>query len=77
MSSFSSTKSLRHQIDLFLDNELSKDAQANLIQMIEGDARFNKIIEDEKYFREFVKNNVKRQSVTPDFIQNLKERIKL
>ena len=27
--------------------------------------------------REFVKNNVKRPSVTPDFVQNLKERIKL
>ncbi|MBK8625769.1 MAG: hypothetical protein IPN86_09480 [Saprospiraceae bacterium] len=77
MSSFASVKTLRHQINLFLDNELPKDDQANLIQFMENDARSSKIYNNEKDFREFVKNNVKRPSVTPDFVQNLKERIKL
>jgi hypothetical protein len=77
MSSFASVKTLRHQISLFLDNELPKDDQANLIQFMESDARSNKIYNNEKDFRDFVKNNVRRPSVTPDFVQNLKERIKL
>lgn len=77
MSSFATVKSLRHQINLFLDNELPKDDQANLIQHMKADARCNKIFNKEKDFREFVKNNVRRPSVTPDFVQNLKDRIKL
>ena len=77
MRSFDSVKSLRQQINLFLDNELPKEEEVNLIQYMENDPRSNKIYIKEKDFREFVKNNVRRPSVTPDFVQNLKERIKL
>jgi ribosomal protein S19 len=44
---------------------------------MENDPRSNKIFNKEKDFREFVKTNVRRSAVSPDFIQNLKERIKL
>lgn len=77
MLSFESKKSLRQQIDLFLDNELPKEDEVSLIQHMENDPKSNKIYIDAIHFREFVKNNVKRPSVTPDFIQSLKERINL
>lgn len=75
MRSFDSVKSIRQQINLFLDNELPKEDEQNLIQIMESDPRSTKIYNREKDFREFVKNNVKRPTVTPDFIQNLKDRI--
>jgi hypothetical protein len=77
MQNFDSVKSIRQQINLFLDNELPNEEQQNLIQYMENDARSNKIFNKEKDFREFVKTNVRRSAVSPDFIQNLKERIKM
>jgi hypothetical protein len=77
MRSFDSVKSLRQQINLLLDNELPKEDQQNLIIRMESDPRCNKIFNREKDFRDFVKNNVRRPSVTPDFIQNIKDRIRL
>lgn len=75
MRNFDSVRSIRQQINLFLDNELPKDEEQNLIQFMESDPKSNKIFNREKDFRDFVKNNVKRPTVTPDFIQNLKDRI--
>jgi hypothetical protein len=77
MRSFDSVKSLRQQINLLLDNELPKEDHQNLIDRMESDPRCNKIFNREKDFRDFVKNNVRRPSVTPDFIQNIKDRIRL
>jgi len=77
MRSFDSVKSLRQQINLLLDNELPNEDQQNLIDRMESDPRCNKIFNREKDFRDFVKNNVRRPSVTPDFIQNIKDRIRL
>lgn len=77
MQNFDSVKSIRQQINLFLDNELPNEDQQNLIQYMENDPRSNKIFNKEKDFREFVKTNVRRSAVSPDFIQNLKERIKM
>ncbi len=77
MRSFDSVKSLRQQINLLLDNELPKEDHQNLINRMESDPRCNKIFNKEKDFRDFVKNNVRRPAVSPDFIQNIKDRIRL
>lgn len=77
MSSFDSVKTIRQQINLFLDNELPENETADLIKLMESDPRSNRIYHKEKDFRDFVKNNVKRPSVSTDFIQNIKDRIRL
>ncbi len=77
MSSFETNKSLRQQIHLFLDNELPKEDQQNLIDKMGSDPRFINIMKKEQDFRDFVKNNVKRSSVSADFIQNIKDRISI
>ncbi|MFZ1455165.1 MAG: hypothetical protein WAT46_03925 [Saprospiraceae bacterium] len=76
MRSFDSVKSLRQQINLFLDNELSAEDQKNFITQVESDPKSSRILNSEKDFREFVRNNVRRPSVTPDFIRELKNRIR-
>lgn len=76
MRSLDTSKSLKKQINLFLDNELPSEDHQQLMTRMESDPRCTKIYNTEKNFRDFVKNNVKRPSVTQDFIQNLKERIR-
>ncbi len=75
MRSFDSLKSLRQQINLYLDNELPIEDEKNLKLRVESDPRCTKIYNKEKDFRDFVRNNVRRPAVTPDFIQDLKRRI--
>lgn len=77
MAGFDTSKTLKHQINLFLDNELPQDEQQSLISKMENDPKCQNIYNREKDFRDFVKNNVKRPSVTPDFIQSLKNRIQM
>lgn len=75
MQDLNTGMSLKKQINLFLDNELPTEDHQALMHRVESDPRTNKIFNREKDFRDFVKNNVKRPSVSPVFIQNLKERI--
>ncbi len=77
MASFDSAKSLKNQINLFLDNELPQEDQQSLISKMANDPRCQNMYNREKDFRDFVKSNVKRPSVSPDFIQSLKNRIQM
>jgi hypothetical protein len=75
MRNFDSVKSIKQQINLYLDNELPVEDGKNLIQRVETDPRCTKIFNREKDFRAFVKSNVKRPTISAAFIQDLKNRI--
>jgi hypothetical protein len=75
MKTFDSVKSLRHQINLFLDNELPTEQKDDLIKVIESSPKSQKIMENEKIFRDFVKTNFKRPEVSQDFVQSIKNSI--
>jgi hypothetical protein len=77
MTSFDSTKSLKRQIDLMLDNELPKEDEAILIKYMENDPRSNKYLEKAKEFRTFIKDNVRRSAVSPSIEQSIRNSIKL
>ncbi len=77
MTSFDSTKSLKRQIDLMLDNELPKEEEDFLIKYMENDPRSNKYLEKAKEFRTFLKDNVRRSVVSPSIEQNIRNSIKL
>ena len=68
---------LRHQINLFFDNALSPEDQKDLLQKVDCDHKCNKLFTKEKNFRDYIKNNVKRSSVSPDLIQSIKDRIRV
>lgn len=72
-----SVQNLRHTIHMYFDNELCNDDCQSLLSKVETDARCSKMFNKEKNFREFIKTNVKRPSVSPDFIQNIKDRIRI
>lgn len=75
MKTFDSVKSLRHQINLFLDNELPVEQKDDLIKAIEASPKSQKIMENERIFRDFVKSNFKRPEVSQDFVQTIKNSI--
>jgi hypothetical protein len=68
---------LRNKINLYFDNELDNDDQKSLMSKVDGDPACSKLFNKEKSFRDFIKNNVKRPTVSPEFIRDLKDRIQI
>ena len=67
---------LRQKIDLYFDNALPPKDQEELMSRVEKDPRCSSMFKKEKTFREFIKNNVKRTSVSPDIIQSIRDSIR-
>jgi hypothetical protein len=68
---------LRNKINLYFDNELDSNDQQSLLNKIDHDPACSKLFNKEKSFRDFIKNNVKRPTVSQEFIRNLKDRIQI
>ncbi len=77
MRNLENTGTLRGKINLYFDNALTKEEQSTLLERVDTDTRCNKMFNKEKTFRDFIKNNVKRSSVSPDLIQSIKDRIRV
>lgn len=71
------TGTLRSKINLYFDNALSQDEQSSLLEKVSSDAKCNKMFNKEKTFRDYIKNNVKRSSVSPDLIQSIRDSIRV
>ena len=71
------TGSLRSKINLYFDNALSQEESSTLLEQVSCDTKCNKMFNKEKTFRDYIKNNVKRSSVSPDLIQSIKESIRV
>jgi len=77
MPNFENMNEIRASINLYFDNALTTDAQQNLLNKVDSDSTCHKIFNQEKNIREFIKNNVTRPAVSPDFIQNIMNNIKI
>lgn len=71
------TGELRSKINLYFDNALSQDESSLLLQRVDTDSKCSKMFNKEKTFRDYIKNNVKRSSVSPDLIQSIKDSIRV
>ena len=77
MANFENMNEIRASINLYFDNALTTDAQQNLLNKVDSDSTCHKIFNQEKNIREFIKNNVTRPEVSPDFIKNIMNNIKI
>ena len=77
MPNFENMNEMRANINLYFDNQLTNDAQQNLLNKVDSDSTCHKIFTQEKNIRDFIKNNVTRPAVSPDLIQNIKNNIKV
>lgn len=64
------------QINMYLDNELSKDDQTNFLNTVKDNTKYNSMLDNERSFRDFVKSNIRRSHVSPNLIQNIKDQIR-
>jgi hypothetical protein len=67
---------IQNRVSLFFDNALADNEKRELLDQVTQDPRCSKIFNKEKNFREFIKNNVTRPSVSNDMIQNIKNKIR-
>ncbi len=69
-------ENLKQRINLYFDNELSEIDQNELLERVDNDPRCSKMFNREKSFRDYIKNNVKRSSVSPDMVKTIKDKIR-
>lgn len=69
------TSDLRRKISLYFDNELDNQDSASLLNRVEVDPKCSSLFEKEKDFRNYIKSNLRRSSVSSNLIQNIKNNI--
>lgn len=77
MRNLERSNELKNQISLYFDNALSNEDQQSLLSKVNDDPKCSKMFQKEKTFREYIRNNVKRPSVSPDLIRSIKDSIRI
>ena len=67
---------LSDRVNLYLDKALSQEDESKLLREVDDDPRYRGVLDREQDFRSFVKNNIRRSSVSPDLIHSIKEKIR-
>lgn len=67
----------RQRVNLYFDNALSEEDQKELMSEVQHDPKCQREFTKEKSFRDFIRNNVKRSSVSPDLIQSIRDKIRI
>ncbi len=68
---------LIRKVNMYLDNELSKDAERELLREIKLNPVYLEVLSKEQSFREFIKSKVHRRKVSPALIQSIKDKIRV
>jgi len=77
MEGRNSLSDVRQRISLYFDNELDQKGQDDLLQEVNNNPTSSRIFQKEKNFRNFIKDNVKRPAVSPDFVQNIRNKVRV
>jgi hypothetical protein len=77
MGNQSNHQELVKKVNMYLDNELSKDAEIELLREIKQNPAYLEVLSKEQSFREFIKSKVHRRKVSPALIQSIKDRIRI
>jgi len=68
---------IQKNISLYLDRALTEEDQQKMMEEFRKNPDFPQMINNERNFRTFLKNNVKRYSASTDLIQSIISQIKL
>ena len=71
----SNYQDLRKQISLYFDNELAGDDKKFLLDKVDNDPKCSNLFRKERNFREYIKNNIKRPSVSSELIKTIKNKL--
>lgn len=67
---------LMNRVIMYLDNQLSKQEERELLLEIQSNPQLKEFFNREKSFRDFIRTKVNRQKVSPALVQNIKDKIK-
>ncbi len=68
---------LLKKVSMYLDNELTNEAERELLTEIKQNPNYFEMLNKEKSFRDFIKSRVQRKPVSPSLIQSIKEKIRV
>lgn len=68
---------IRRQVDMFFDHALSLDDETSLLKRVQQDPTYQQVFSHEKTMREHLRTKVHRPGVSPDFIQSIKDHIRM
>jgi hypothetical protein len=71
----SNYQDVRKQISMYFDNELCNEDKNQLLSKIDADPKCSSLFKKEQVFREYIKNNILRPSVSSELIRNIKSKI--
>lgn len=77
MRAFEDYEDFRKKIDMMLDKALTKEAEEEVMKSVEDNPEFEQLLKNERNFREFVRGSVIRPKVTPEFIQSIKDKVRI
>lgn len=75
MNTFDNSQ-LRSKIDMYLDNALPQEDEQGFFHQLNNDPSCSKLLSQEQTFRNYIKENLKRPSVSSDLIQTIKDRLR-
>ena len=75
MQSLDRFKKIKENVSLYFDNALSKEDEETLMKNVDSDPDCCQIFNKERSAREFLKNNVRRSSVSSDLMDTIKKNL--
>ncbi len=77
MRSPNNYQNFREKVNMMLDKELSKEAEEEVLKSVQSNPEYEQVLNNERTFREFVRHSVIRPKVTPEFIQSIKDKVRI
>lgn len=75
MKNFQNSQDFITRMNLLLDNELTPDAEREMLEEIKNNPQYRDLLSREQSFREFIRSRIHRKKVSPSLINSIKEKI--
>ena len=76
MSNSQNHQDLFKKVSMYLDNELTTEAERELLREIKSNPEYLQILSKERSFRDFIKSRLHRRKVSPALIESIKDKIR-
>ena len=77
MGNTNNYQQLAEKVTMYLDNELTKEAEIELLKEIRRNPAYKEMLSKEQSFRDFLKSKIHRRKVSPALIQSIKDKIRI
>ena len=68
---------IQDRVSLYFDNALADTERKALLLQVDSDPKCSKIFHKEQTYRNFIKDNIKRSTVSSDLIKSIKASINI